>query len=104
MITRSKENTLKKKDGTLVCAYCLSPITIKHETEFEDGRYFNKYDTYECTCEEWNNDILYNQEKEKLEDEHNEKVKKLIRDAEAELKIKLRLLEKKYKTKTVVKW
>ena len=38
MKTRSKENILKRKDGTLVCAYCLSTIKIEHEKEFEDNR------------------------------------------------------------------
>jgi len=90
MKTTNKDNILKKKDGTLVCAYCLSTIKVEH-------------DTYECACEEWINDILYNQEKDDLEDKHDEKVRKILRDAEAELKIKLRLLEKKYKLKKVVR-
>lgn len=30
MKTRSKENILEKKDGTLVCAYCLRPVYIIH--------------------------------------------------------------------------
>ena len=101
MKTKSNENILKKKDGTLICAYCLSPVTIEDETEFEDNRYYGEYNTYECTCEEWNSDIKYNQEKDELEDEHEDKVKKILRDADAELKIKLRLLEKKYKSKKI---
>jgi len=97
MITRSKENILKKKDGTLVCAYCLSPVAVKHEVDYEDCRPYDEYNTYDCTCEEWNNDIKYNDEKEKLEEDYNEKINKILRDHEMELKMKLRLLEKKYK-------
>jgi len=101
MITRNKENILKKKDGTLICAYCLSPIEVKHETEFEDGRYFDKYDTYECTCDEWSNDIKYNQEKDELEEKYDAKLNKDIKDItfknELELRAKLKVLKKKYK-------
>lgn len=101
MKTRSKENVLKKKDGTLVCAYCLSTIKIEHEKEFEDNRLYDEYDTYECTCEEWSNDVNYNQEKDKLEEEYDKKLNKDIKDItcknKLELKAKLTVLKKKYK-------
>ena len=101
MKTRSKENILKKKDGTLVCAYCLSPIVVEHEKEFEGNRLYDEYDSYECTCEEWSNDIQYNQEKDELEEEYSKKLNKDIKDItlknELEFRAKLKVLKKFYK-------
>ena len=69
MKTRSKDNILKKKDGTLVCAYCLSTIKIEHEIELEE-----QYD-------------------KKL----NKDIKDITLKNELELRAKLKVLKKRYK-------
>jgi hypothetical protein len=94
---------LTKKDGTLICAYCLKPIKVEHEVEYDDYRYYAQYDTYECDCDECSNDIKYSQEKDDLEEKYNEKLKDDIRkitfENELELGAKLKVLKKKYNIK-----
>ena len=74
-----QDKILQLQDGTLICGFCMKPITIEKKHEWDE---YEKYEwtEYSCSCDEWKAYDQLNQDIMKLDWEYYNKLKRIVAD------------------------